>query len=497
MTSLSNITLGLIFSLSAVSLPVSLNAAVTCSKVFADNSVIKIQPLPKQDLYSAEFSTYEGTNALAFRKFLEVKSKFPEGSVNPRLQKAIESLVQEEQISAIHQNLARILDLVNNKILNGTDKDFASLLAESAQEYLKTKMSQSDAESRASVLKSSEMTKGKLKKALGFMTHNQSLANLVGPEGIHKISPDSLVGRYIALAKERTGIDVAHTVTSFKKGTGYKGRGEEKLVVAVSPETEPILIELMKNNPEYLMHNHGSQQGTLYLWQGDKTYSYAGGYANDKAALQTGFLYPVITLSSYEASNALNYFQLGKLDRKRSKLPWIFRYQDPVTMKVENYCRTGGYLSCTHWFGEMPIGQIFVDTYTFPGKQTDDPFSNTEADDQSEGLRSAPVGRISHIFERQDGSLTAVGSTTRVDRLTRLVWGEKKGHQQMWQMLGDTDGQALNAGEWANPGWVVTVMITRTRVDRVPVVFIGLENASAKITKRVLDTFMKENVSRQ
>ena len=137
----------------------------------------------------------------------------------------------------------------------------------------------------------------------------------------------------------------------------------------------------------------------------------------------------------------------------------------------------------------MSLGDKFVDEYSLPGHVGDDVYGHdlNDTDDRASALRQAKVGTYDRFVNRSYGE-TLIGTETRVDRLTRIVWTQKLGREQLWSVVGDQGAQGLSKGEWANPGWVLYSFLTRSTQNRVPVVLIGTSDASVQMDRVALDS---------
>lgn len=351
-------------------------------------------------------------------------------------------------------------------------------------------MSLAKAHERVQILNQDKITIKKLKQVLGEMTFEESLEALVGTGGIKNLQGDSLIKRYLDANKEK-GYEISTFVGRFKKGPGYSGRGDEKLFISVDPRAASLLEEIISDNPHLLMHTHTPHQGTLSMKHRGLIIAYAGQLYEPSTMndLGVGSILPVIPLSSVESSNTINYFDLGRIRNKYAKYPWGFRNIDEQNGVDEAYCRTGGYNSCTHWVGEMPIGEKFVSEYSMPGYVGDDPYYNPLGDnDRSQELRTKEVGKF-NVFKSPNGYQNEIGTKERQDRLARIVWTHGVGREQLWSMVGDRNAEGLAKGEWANPGWVLYSFLTRTTQDRVPVVFLFREFATEPLDQNTIDEF--------
>ncbi|OQW46940.1 MAG: hypothetical protein A4S09_03265 [Proteobacteria bacterium SG_bin7] len=260
-------------------------------------------------------------------------------------------------------------------------------------------------------------------------------------------TPESLLGQYIA----RTG---SVTLSKrFRKGPQTQETNSEKLVVAISQESWPVYQELF-GSPNFLIHVHTPYQGTLAIAHNKKYGSYAN-LSSEMRMPQLGTLMPHILLSTAEGERMELFKMLGKTsDNLLAQYPWTL-----VDKEGQNYCAKGGYNSCTHWVGNIPIGEKRVDAYSFPGRI--DIYAGNLDSTHDASPKTKPLVAHNHA-----------------SRLAQLVW-KAPGHEQLADVIGLRD-QNL-AGELANPGYVIFSLVGQTTADRVPVVFLATQNHQTSI----------------
>jgi hypothetical protein len=291
-------------------------------------------------------------------------------------------------------------------------------------------------------------------------------------------SPESLLGKYLyetkALMESR----------SYPSAPAQNSpEGPSKSAVGVERSNYEIFAKYFYQVPELLFHYHTPNQGTLLLYFNSEIISYAGSSHNarqDYGIPAAGTLLPLILLSSSEANRMQNYVNLARVNRDFAKVPWE---------KIPGYSAQGGYVCCTHWFGEMPIGDKLVDTYTFPGNVdryanqtlTSEPQSQLLVDYTQNPLylsslqESSSSGVLTPNLQRMREPALSHEAVALLDKLTRLVW-TVPGAQQFADMLGQTT--AKHMGEFVNPGYVAYALLGKTTPQRVPIVFHVIESSS-------------------
>lgn len=485
-------------------------ARVSC-KVLSGNK----SPIPVADLQAQKTAGYDSPNIQALTAMDRLAVLVPQlrSKSNESFVKSINEILRNEELSFFHLQLKTAMEKVATSIesqqiqitprsatINGETyavthaKAVRIAIAQVVKEILAPMMGPDAAAIRADIIvKDTRITAAKLRKALGEMTREEMNEALIGRNGIQDVSPDSIVGRFLqeqAAAGRPASTLIAQFPTAPTEGAPL---GERRLFIAIDAQSAQKVREMVTNNPHLLVHNYDLGQGTLYLNHHGKNISYAKYNSNDVWNTTTFYenhLLPFITLSTTSATNAINYFTLGTLTNSaRTKYPWS------LVKVVENqpnelYVRPGGYTCCTHWFGEMPLGDRITETYAMPGQpDTSGRQADPLATDQR-AIREAPVGSYTHFS--QHNTNTPIGTESRLDRLTRIVWRSEKGPEQMWSML-NARAQFADA-QLTNPGWILFNLLGAAPVDRVPVVFVYRGDATQPLTQEYL-TGLKGRVS--
>jgi hypothetical protein len=173
-------------------------------------------------------------------------------------------------------------------------------------------------------------------------------------------------------------------------------------------------------------------------------------------AASEGTFIPAMILSSTEGGRMERYFTYGKdwTSFQRVRNPW----------ENAEYCARGAYGSCTHWFGNIPIGDRLVTEYKLPGWVDFDPYTQP-------ALRGPqdPSPRIE--------TLNPYANAEADEGLREVL--RYPGHEQLSEVMGLMP-QQLGA-ELSNPGWVAVSVLGHAPVSRVPVVFRFTADARAPI----------------
>ncbi len=488
--------------LSALSITLTVQnagAAYSCASVLSNEirEALSRELVPAADLNTQIAENYESWNVTALKEIASLARRVPslsESAGGKRLLEGLNEVLLDERLSSFHELIQKAASnaqrdaRAKKSLENGRDLFLTHLEAE-----VTNLMGKDVAKSRIAELKGrGKITKEEMMHALGDMTVAEARINLVGEKGINEVSPDSVIGRYLSKAAE-LGHPVKTLVGKFLTSPRSTARGSERLFVSVDRKTAPLIEALIGKNPHFLVHNHTPGQGTLHLTHNGQDISYAkydgaGEIAGGTRYMEVDTMAPIIPLSSVEASNAMNYFELGRLTRSaRTKYPSSL--VDMTSGTPQLYMRPGAYTCCSHWFGEMAIGEKLVSKYSVPG-QSDSYGRNQDplAVDQTK-TRTAPVGSFTHFS--QHGDNIEIGTQSRTDRLTRMVWQSGKGSEQMWGMLGAKT--QLSKAELTNPGYILYTLVATGDAARVPVVLIYRENATKPLTQAVLDQLRNDN----
>lgn len=321
-------------------------------------------------------------------------------------------------------------------------------------------------------------------------------------ESFHQPSSDSLLGEFLAEATSKLGGQAPSMFYgTFKKGPAgtpeQLERGPKRLYVAIDRRTVELWVKYFGNNPLFMTHFFTPQQGTLQMAYAGANYTYIGNGSSPisgerLAASDSNLILPTIMFSSTEASRINRTFKLGALANVRAKYPWALTRQNEDGSK-EKYCAVGGYTSCTHWIGEMPVGDQTTDTLRFPGYVDQHASNHVDPYELANDAnpRSSKVKPYTHVDEAGAGNnisqhLTAIGDQTYLDRLTRMVWPSgPEVPTQLWQVLGLQDN--LDRGELANPGYVMYSLLGSAYQSRVPVVFVKVPDSTGPLDQEAID----------
>lgn len=318
-----------------------------------------------------------------------------------------------------------------------------------------------------------------LERVLGDKTL-QETQELVYGESFENPSAESLLGRYLA---ESNALKVSRQYPS-APGEGAP-LGPLKSAVSVSGQSATLFEKYFLKLPELFFHFHTPNQGTLHVIFNGQTIAYSGANSSVtdvyRMVQNIDTILPMMTLSTSEANRLQNYVSLGGLNMGLAKTPWV----------LPGYTTTGGYSCCTHWIGEIPIGDVLVKEYTYPGRV--DGYANQQLSTEpqtktleeywhSERYKNTLQivnNNLNPILQKTVGvALNSQNAIPVLDKLTQMVW-TVPGRQHLAEMIGQQEAKLR--GEFANPGYVAYTLIGRADTSRVPLVFHVIHDDSAEI----------------
>lgn len=315
-----------------------------------------------------------------------------------------------------------------------------------------------------------------IKRLLGHQSFPEFRQRFVGA-GSAGFSGESLIGQYIA--QSQAAATLVRFRRGFKAGLNTKGRelflfdpdselSDWRLVVPVSARSFPRFKRLVLSE-NVLLHLHTPAQGTLKLAHRGLVGSY-GRLTNPIRMPEQGSFAPAIIFSTQEGQRLTQYFRLAEVSGV-AREPW----------HLPGYCATGGYDSCTHWIGNIPVGDKLVDRYVFPGAMDEHAYNSIS---RSEARDRAPRNRLLRPYSSEDlaefDDRSSDHSEDWFEALVRRVW-RVPGRQQLAEVLG-LQPQNLR-GELANPGFVALSLLGPAKSERVPVVFVFVDDHREAIPK--------------
>ena len=237
-----------------------------------------------------------------------------------------------------------------------------------------------------------------------------------------EIDANSLIGKYIEIsgAKSRK--------IRYPLSPKSAEKGDEKIVVAVGPNSFQYLKEVFGRALFMSVIGHAN------LVYGKHLFSY-GGEKLEFRFPSEGTPFPFVLLKTSESERLERYLLAATTTHKAQswngtlKIPWLNK----------GYCAEGGYICCTHWIGNLPLGDLRVPEYSFPGSD------------------AKPHERRQLLKQYESNDL-----------IIKKIW-KVPGNQQFANLLGLESSNVR--GEFASPGWVIQSLMGAAPNNRVPVIF--------------------------
>jgi hypothetical protein len=483
------------------------SALLVCAAALFSPIVLTAAPKQSCDHIQAEqiFEQYTaGRNALplvlrnAFERYVETINRYPDLQAILPIE-AVAKLGARLENEYLLKRLNATLEIMSADRRNwqGAAKFKAAL-----KKSLYNNVPESQIEERIKGLDS--YSEKNLMRALGYMTHEEVGLLLHGGKPT-KPTKDSLIGQYVARTGAKLSVQSFGRRPKRSQETEWGGEeprpidpnsahGPERLLVPVSNESMEVFKELLVR-PELMMHAHGADQGTLMVGFDGQVGYYANvqrpasdpraeGFQhqpNSELRISQDAIWPTILLSTSEAGRARMYFDIGTTAREvpapqdpnqphnqnhfpnYSKEPW----------ELEGYCATGGYSSCTHWWGEAGIGDKRVKEWVFPG------YVDEHAENQ---IYKNPKKDAQPRIQKLKKYSKPEGMPSHLENIVDQLYSFPEAGEQLAVMVG-TQSQ-LTKGEWANPGFVAISLLGPAKQDRVPVVFVNVTDHKKALPKK-------------
>jgi len=281
-----------------------------------------------------------------------------------------------------------------------------------------------------------------LRKLLGELSLEEVNRMVHGGDPLRP-SAESLLGKYI----RQTGAARQEVEFPIYHDDGSSSPGPKRLVVAVSQESLPVFKRLFVRE-EFL-----TVTGHAYLSH--------HGRVNACNLVDGEFRMPSSEFTP------MPWVQLGSTEGQRLTqcMRFFKKYSDPgvwgawnsknlqyTSWSLEGDCATGGYMGCTRWIGDLPIGDTRVMEYAFPGPV------DASAVRYYGAAAIAPRPRVQRLAPYE-----------HADPLVHQVW-KVPGNMQFAEAIGLKE-ENLKAN-FTNPGWLIATLLGPAPIERVPVVFV-------------------------
>lgn len=360
-----------------------------------------------------------------FQKFQDL-SATQKQSASLTAEEAVE-LSAENDIGIFRERFKKIME----KVQENPNQSAKKIIEKEVKELL-TEMQFTEAEILERIAHWKNGGEDRWYRLLGDRTLEEVRKLYMGND-VGAIAADSLIGKYLS----ETGAKIK--IIRYPIKPGSTTLGEPKILISVSQDSLESFKKIIDQpySMSVLGHANVLHRGNIFTFGGEKS-------AFRLPSVNTPL--PFLMMKTSESERFSRYMELA-IERAPNeswngtvKVPW----------KLPGYCATGGYTCCTHWLGNVPIGDLRVDTYKFPGK-----FENNQP----------PQIKVLTQYESNDEKI-------------KQVW-KVPGHQQLSSVIGQE--QANLVGQFSSPGWVIQTLLGKTDNQRVPVIFWITADHTAEI----------------
>ncbi|OQW50401.1 MAG: hypothetical protein A4S09_01005 [Proteobacteria bacterium SG_bin7] len=238
---------------------------------------------------------------------------------------------------------------------------------------------------------------------------------------IHEVTSSSLLGQYL------TKTQASAKIVRVPKTRNGATKGPERLFVAVSQDSLNEFMEIFSNAPIFSVLGHAN------IFYRDWVYDVHGRRSEFRFPRVLTPL-PAVVMGSTEAIRFQRYMELAVSAKYQSwenplKQPW----------RLNGYVKEGGYNCCTHWIGNIPIGDKLVKEIILPGEN------------------DRPMKARLHKVE-----------IPKTHQALSNIWSYPL-HEPLSAVLGLA--QKNGQGEFASPGYVIQNLLGVANNERVPIVF--------------------------
>lgn len=325
-------------------------------------------------------------------------------------------LSAENDIAIYRDHFKKMLEKIQEN-----PNESAKKLVEDYGKNLLTEMHFTEAEIAERIVNWKNKGEDRWYRLFGDRTLKEVQKLYIGNE-VGAIAVDSLIGKYISETGAKT------KKIRYPTKPGSTTLGQEKILIAVSANSLEQFKKILEQpySMSVLGHAHVLHRGNIITH---------GAAKSEFRLPSVNTPLPFLMMKTSE-SERLNRYMNVVVERQNES--WYGTTKQP--WKLQGYCAQGGYDCCTHWLGNIPLGDLRVDEYKFPGN-----------------------------FENNQGpQIQKLATYTSDDEKIKQIW-KVPGHQQFSAVIGQENANLQ--GQFASPGWVITTLLTKTENERVPVVF--------------------------
>jgi hypothetical protein len=281
-----------------------------------------------------------------------------------------------------------------------------------------------------------------LERALGDLSLAEVQRRTWGNDPLHP-SPDSLLGTYL----RETGATTL--IRRFPTHHGSQELGPERLVVSVSAASFPEIKRRLGTL------NYMTTVDHAMVVHGGNYWTYSGGKSDWGAVGNSQYkVFSMVMLDSHEGQRMDQYLRARQ--RYSARGMWNTVIDQPWTIPGYMPARSA-YGGCTQHIANIPVGNVRAPSLHYPGAHC------RYAEDYD---RNRP-------FEEQNTPREiVVGQNNHDDPMVRRVWKSDAVNQQLAEILGLHDANAVR-GDMASPGGVISSILGEADPARIAVVLVA------------------------
>lgn len=283
-------------------------------------------------------------------------------------------------------------------------------------------------------------------RALGDMTFEETQILLHGGDPLHP-SPESLIGQYL----EATGAaTLIRRFTQVPNDYLSPIQGPERLVIAVSESSFGEYARLLLRPELFGVHAHALVSTNRLLF----SYQHTG---VEYRLPSPGYLLPQVLLKPTEAQRLKLFFDLNSYELRRG-MSYGEQNRAMHPWSIPGYCQRGAYVNCTHWIGNLPLG--------------DERSSEIELPAGNEAVGATGIRSTLAAYESDEPVLSR-------------VW-KSPTHASLSQLLGVHEHNMR--GDMASPGYVIHTLLGEAIQARVPFAVLVVPDHTVPIPPNFLYT---------
>lgn len=277
-----------------------------------------------------------------------------------------------------------------------------------------------------------------------------------------QVNADSLIGRYLAESNSKLSFRPFEERAESNPGNGLKV-GIERMIIPVSNDTLEIWKKYFSNINGYSVIGHGN-----LIFNGEVLVQTSAMQASPMRMPSIDTPLPFVlfkTTEGYRMSRYVKSFQSAIKFQKQGMAPmgWDNTARSPWNQipgkNNKSYIEgKGKYNCCVHWQGNMPIGDKLVTEIVLPGENNKPVIAKLNPPDYSD----PDLAHVKDVwtYPLNEPVSSAIG-------------------------LADRNG----AGDFASAGWVIQTLLISASKERVPFVFMFVEDVKHEFPEVIKPTY--------